>query len=169
MSWKNRAVTLCSNTDPSEGKRQGDTLQKSVITHKRCRSRLYYPADNHGIVRRIPPLACYFPPTDCSRVHQFCCLVTLSSGLQYITKHKLKDGGDFITGVCDDPLSMTIVVLTPCMKAFNAANEVLRLMLDRLLPSGYLPYCPEQVFVFTAFAAASLMKVGISSPYFSGP
>lgn len=74
-------------------------------------------------------------------VYQYCRLVVLSTGLQQVMKRKaLKDDVVFFTG---------------CLQS---ASAVLNLMMDGLIPTGFIRHCPEQVFALTAFATVILLK-----------
>ncbi|THH33350.1 hypothetical protein EUX98_g804 [Antrodiella citrinella] len=74
-------------------------------------------------------------------VFQYCRLVIFSAGLQQVVKMgALKDDTLFFTG---------------CLQA---SSSVLNLMIDGLIPTGFIRHCPEQVFSLTAFATVVLLK-----------
>ncbi|KAH8092166.1 hypothetical protein BXZ70DRAFT_898356 [Cristinia sonorae] len=74
-------------------------------------------------------------------VFQYCRLVIFSAGLQQVMKMGgLKDDNIFFAG---------------CLQA---SSSVLNLMIDGLIPTGFIRHCPEQVFSLTAFATVVLLK-----------
>ena len=45
----------------------------------------------------------------------------------------------------------------------QAATSLVKLMVDGFVPSGFVPYFPELVYVHSAFAAVVLFKVRLVS------
>lgn len=74
-------------------------------------------------------------------VYEYCRLITYSVGLQEVMKQgKLKDDTMFFAG---------------CL---HAASAVVNCVVERILPTGFIRFSPEQVFALSAYGAAMLTK-----------
>ncbi|KAI0686308.1 hypothetical protein BC835DRAFT_1420504 [Cytidiella melzeri] len=74
-------------------------------------------------------------------MYQYCRLVSFSTGLQRVVQAgKLKDDVTFLPG---------------CL---SAASAIINCVVDRILPSESIRYCPEYYFALSAFATAVLVK-----------
>ncbi|KAM5540995.1 hypothetical protein V8D89_005306 [Ganoderma adspersum] len=73
-------------------------------------------------------------------VFHYCRLVICCCGMQRMTQNKAIEPNDLFA------------------ECLQAATSLVKLMVEDFVPSGFIPYFPEQVFVHSVFAAVVLLK-----------
>ena len=96
-------------------------------------------------------------------MHHYCRLVTFSLGLQRVVQAgKLKEDATFFAGVGTARRTSVQSTDKP-LQCLSAASAIINCVVDRILPSELIRYCPEYYFALSAFGTAVLIRVRIAS------